>query len=221
MLLCAFVNSNFWIIRNIFLSQKSQIFTNAFGKYFEIYLEEVFENCLLNGCYTNIPETDNEKRADWHLKLDSYDILIEQKSAISILSIKQNRPDIEAMKKHILRTWGKAAEQLDITEKALGLNNAIKIILVYEDYFKSECLDELFKLDSSLTNDGNYWLVSIKELEMLLSTFKNNHEEFLKIMEEKISAERNFSIEGRELLKFFEQNGIRDNENLKEFGISD
>lgn len=221
LLLSAFVNSNFWVIRNYFCDKKEQTFTNAFGKYFEIYLEEVFENCLGNENYSNIPESDKEKRADWHLKIDGYDILIEQKSAISILSIKQNRPDIEAMKTHILRTWGKAVRQLDKTEKALGLNNAIKIILVYEDYFKSECLDELFELDSSLNNDGNYWLVPIKELEMLLVTYKNNPELFFKIMKEKISSERTFSSNGRELLKFLEQNGITKNEYLKEFGISD
>lgn len=221
LLLSTFVNSNFWVIRNYFYNKKEQTFTNAFGKYFEIYLEEVFENCLGNENYSNIPESDIEKRADWHLKIDDYDILIEQKSAISILSIKQNRPDIEAMKKHILTTWGKAVKQLDKTEKALGLNNAIKIILVYEDYFKSECLDELFELDSSLNNDGNYWLVPIKELEMLLVTYKNNPELFFKIMKEKISSERTFSSNGRELLKFLEQNGITKNEYLKEFGISD
>lgn len=221
LLLSAFVNSIFWVIRNYFCDKKEQTFTNAFGKYFEIYLEEVFENCLGNENYSNIPESDKEKRADWHLKIDGYDILIEQKSAISILSIKQNRPDIEAMKTHILRTWGKAVRQLDKTEKALGLNNAIKIILVYEDYFKSECLDELFELDSSLNNDGNYWLVPIKELEMLLVTYKNNPELFFKIMKEKISSERTFSSNGRELLKFLEQNGITKNEYLKEFGISD
>ena len=40
-------------------------------------------------------------------------------------------------------------------------------------------------------------------------------------MKEKISSERTFSSNGRELLKFLEQNGITKNEYLKEFGISD
>lgn len=58
--------------------------------------------------------------------------------------IKQNQTDIEKMKKHIVKNWGEAVKQLDNTQKARKMKNPIKIILIYEDYYKSECLDELF-----------------------------------------------------------------------------
>lgn len=48
------------------------------------------------------------------------------------------------MKRHILKTWGEAVRQLNETQAALSLDTPIKIILVYEDYYKAECLEELF-----------------------------------------------------------------------------
>lgn len=54
------------------------------------------------------------------------------------------------MKQYILKTWGEAVRQLSETQTALNIEKPIKIILLYEDYYKAECLDELFKLDCDL-----------------------------------------------------------------------
>ena len=79
------------------------------------------------------------------------------------------------------------------------LKNAIKIILVYEDYYKSKCLDELFGLCPELENDNRFWLLSINEFETLLQLCKSNPDIALKIIQEKdrIETERNY--EKREL----------------------
>lgn len=223
LLLSAFANSNFWVIRNKYANanKDTRKFTKIFGKYFEIYLEEVLENCLSLEQFENIPETNKEKRADWHLKIGNYDFLVEQKSTISFLEAKQSHPNVEKMKKYICETWGKAVEQLDKTQKIKKIDNAIKIILVYEDYFDSLCLDELFDLNQTLVNDKNYWLVSISDFERLLYTYKTCTDKFFKIIEEKIEAEKTSSNEGRELSKFLIENGITHNEYLKKYGIAD
>lgn len=132
--------------------------------------EEILNNCISDYCYKRIPEDNNSKRADWYLNINGIEFLVEQKSGLSLLGIKQNQTDIELLKEHILKNWGKAVKQLYSTQKALNLQSPIKIILVYEDYYMSECLDELFRLDESLKNDGKYWLVTIREFEMLLMT---------------------------------------------------
>ena len=221
--LSCFTNANYWVLRNYFFQKdknESQKFIRDFGIMFEEYVREVFSNCLSDEQYHRIPESNTEKRADWRLKIGGYDFLIEQKSGLSMLGIKQSQPDIEAMKKHILKNWGEAVEQLYCTQIAEKLSNPIKIILVYEDYYKSECLDELFELNHSIRNDQKYWLVTIRELEMIMITYKKNPELFFKIIREKDEAELNESKDGRELLMFLTNNEIKRNEYLEEFGIT-
>lgn len=219
-LLCyLFVNSNYWIIRNRYKEKKNSLhFINAFGAYFELYVEEILENCLQKHEYIKIPPS-KEKRADWHLNLCGFNFLIEQKSSLSLLEIKQSLPDYKKMRSHILKNWGEAVNQLNCTHHALHLNNPIKIILVYEDYFKSECLDELFIFDSSLQNDKKYWLMTIREFEMLLITYKDNPKLFKKIIEAKDEAELCCSKNGREMIQFLNKYDVRKNTYLERFGI--
>lgn len=219
LMLSLFANSNYWIIRNYYHSKKSQQFINAFGIYFEMYVEEIFEYCLKPNQFERIKETNKGKRADWLISIDDYNFIIEQKSALSLLGIKQNQPDIEAMKKHILKNWGEAVRQLTETQIALNIYKPIKIILVYEDYYKAECLNELFDLDISLENDNNCWLVNIREFEMLFMTYKTSPDVFFKIVNEKIKSEHEHSFEGRELEMFLYKNNVRENKYLKETGI--
>ena len=214
-----FENSNYWIIRNDYQRIHSQHFINAFGIYFEMYVEELLNNCLSNDQFSKIPTENDEKRADWIINIENYTFLVEQKSSLSLLGIKQNQPDIEAMKRHILITWGEAVRQLNETQAALSLDPPIKIILVYEDYYNAECLEELFRLDPGIVNDYNYWLMSINEFEMLFHTYKSNPELFFDIIVNKIELEHTQSHEGREMELLLSQKGISENLYIQESGI--
>lgn len=187
-----FVNSNYWIMRDKYSSSKtdSQKFPNTFGGYFEEYFKEILNNCLPKDSFKKIDECA-EPRADWHIALNDLNFLIEQKSGLSILKIKQNESNTEAMKEHILNNWGKAVKQLDNTEKSFGLKDAIKIILVYEDYYKSECLDLLFEIDPTLKplDNKKFWLLTINEFEKLLNLFKKDKDLFFEIIKEKDTLE--------------------------------
>ncbi len=221
LLLCLFANSNYWVLRNLYKSKKkdSVKFVNAFGAFFEIYVEEILDNCASAYYYESIPEERNEKRADWYLNVDGTEFLVEQKSGLSLLGIKQNQTDIDMMKEHILKNWGEAVKQLYSTQKGRNLKNPIKIILVYEDYYKSECLDVLFQLDKTLINDRKYWLVTIREFEMLLMTCYENLDLFKEIVKEKDDSEINHLGTGRDLKQFFERHQIDKNKYLYDFNI--
>ena len=119
-----------------------------------------------------------------------------------------------------MKNWGEAVKQLNETQKQLKIENAIKIILVYEDYYNSICLDKLFELNPSLENDKKFWLISIKDFEKLMHTYKTNPKLFSKIVSEKNEAELKSATDGREMSMFLSKNGIHDNEYLDEFGIS-
>ena len=219
LLLALFVNSNYWVLRDYYRKKHSQSFLNAFGVYFEYYVKELFEYCLNEDQFTQLKEVDYAKRADWLLKIDEYKFIVEQKSSLSILGIKQTQTDINAIKQHILKNWGEAVRQLACTQDALDVEKPIKIILVYEDYYKAECLDELFTLDTSLTDDRSYWLLNIREFEMLMYTYKISPETFREIVEEKVSLEHAHSHKGREIERLLSNRGINKNHYLQESGI--
>lgn len=223
LLLSLFANSNYWVLRNLYMHKErdKQKFVNAFGCFFEIYVEELLNNCINNYTFEKIPEERNQKRADWYLNIDGIEFLVEQKSGLSLLGIKQNQTDIELMEKHIVKNWGEAVKQLDNTQKARKMKSPIKIILVYEDYYKSECLDELFKLDNSLINDKKYWLVTIREFEMLLMICHDDLELFKLIVREKDDSEITHSSQGRDLSQFFAKHHIYENKYLYDFNIMD
>ena len=224
LIISLFVNSNYWVMRDKYLhaNVNKQKFVNAFGSYFEIYFEEILKNCLPDECFNNIPE-GNEKRADWIIRLNDFIFLIEQKSSLSVLGIKQSEPDINLMKKHIIRNWGEAVEQLDCTEKALEISNAIKIVLVYENYFLGGCFDLLFELKPELQkfNNQRFWFVNIDEFEMMMITYKHNVELFFKIVQEKLSSDSSETDTGQDLTQLLSKHGIFKNDYLDEFGISD
>ncbi len=72
-----FAHSNYWVLRNHYNSKKSQDFINVFGKYFELYFEELLQNCLNTNEYDAI-DTCGQKRADWLLTLWGQSIIVEQ-----------------------------------------------------------------------------------------------------------------------------------------------
>ena len=220
LLISLFSNCIFWVIRNEYLKRDSQNFTNAFGVFFEMYVEEILKNCVEKENYQKIKEK-KEKRADWYLNLCGYNFLVEQKSSVSLLGIKQNRPDILRMKEYIIKTWGEAAEQLFRTEQEESIDDPIKIILLYEDYYKGECLDLLFNLKPTIENDGKYWLLTIGEFETLMLLYSEDKKLFTKIVEEKNKREITRSKEGRTLEQIFYNYGICKNEYLNRFKIMD
>ena len=214
--LAAYEHSIFWILRNHFQNKKnSQEFVNFFGLCFEKYFEKLLHECLADYEYEKIPE-EATPRADWKLVIGDYKFLVEQKSAIMVTSVKQQETNIEDFKKYATKTIIKAINQLYITEKELNDGKYIKIVLLYEDFIKSEVLDSIFELiECSLENDSYYWLVNIDEIERLLLLYHENIYEFKKIIEEKIMRETTFSKEGKSIDQLLNQNNLFENKYLK------
>lgn len=223
LLLALFANSNYWVLRNKYLrlGKKSQNFTNAFGCYYETYFADVLENCLSANSFERIPEENSAKRADWHIKMGNYNFIVEQKSSISLLGIKQSHPDVNALKKHLTEHWKEAIEQLNNTQTFYKYENTIKVILVYEDYYISAALDELYKLDPSITNDNKVWLVTVNEFESLLQLYKKSPDIALSIIDEKDRIETTRIYIERDLKQLFFKNGIDHNIYLEDSGIYD
>lgn len=198
----------FWIIRNHFLNgpkKDSQAFTDEFGRLFEYYLEELFVSYKM--VYKKIPE-GKEKRADWHLTIGNYDILIEQKSAVLPISIKQQLTDFKAYKKEVHKIIHKALLQLDTTEKDLNINKPIKIVLCYDNYIDANILPHVFKEnDCPVNDDGRYFVSNVMEIEMFVELASTNYNLFEIVIKDMLRRNVNGNGEGLSLLKIMRDNG--------------
>ncbi len=198
----------YWLIRDYFKKRNSQDFTNFFGPCFEEYFSKVLEDCLEKFEYEKIIET-NEKRADWIINIGGFKFLIEQKSAILYISVKQQISDVDAFKRYSAEKIIEALKQLEVTERSYNNGKYIKIILLYEDYVNPGILKDVFNLpDCDVIDDGYYWLANIDEMEKLLTLSKNNKELFTKIVNEKIRRETTSANEGKGIDYILSEFGI-------------
>lgn len=203
----------YWLIRNYYYHNHENGFLIYFGELFEKYFENVLRDCLEDSSFFRIEETDS-KRADWKIIIDDYVFLVEQKSSLLQLGAKQQETDIEQIDNYLSERVGKALEQLKNTEKELCHEKCIKIILLYEDYLKPEILDIMTKENEY--RSGQYWLVSIKEMEMFLWCYKTDKVIFNKILKEKIRREKEDSKEGKSIEQLLAENNIWINEYLQQ-----
>lgn len=205
----------FWIIRNHFSNgpkKDKQTFTDEFGHLFEYYLEELFASYKM--VYKKIPE-GKKKRADWLLTIRNYDILIEQKSAILPMSIKQQLTDFNAYKQEVHKIIHKALLQLNTTEKDLNINKPIKIVLCYDDYIDANILSYVFKEDDCpVKDDGRYFVSNVMEIEMFVELASTNYNLFEIVIKDMLRRNANGNGEDHSLLKIMRDNGYNNNSYL-------
>lgn len=172
---------------------------------------ELLSTYLDESEYERIEETDT-KRADWKLEIEGYRFLVEQKATLLALPGKQQTSDIEATKRFAKQAIIKALRQLHNTEVEFNDGQYIKVVLVYEDYLKTELLDIIFTMEEcDIENDHFYWIVTINEMERLLSLCDDNREAFKKVVSEKIKREFECSHDGRGLLQLLLNDGYKEN----------
>ena len=198
---------NLWQLRDYYLDKPNVNMPSIFGECFEIYLRELFEELIPNS-YEHIVEGESQ-RADWKIKIGKYDILIEQKSSLLAMDIKQQNSNIENLKDYLKENVIEALCQLENTEKSFEDKRFIKIILLYEEFLEPEILDKVFEMEEcEIDNDNYYWLMNIREFEILIDTYVRNEESFNIIMKEKIKREIEHSKHGKSIRKLFEEKNI-------------
>lgn len=203
----------FWIIRDHYFNKtknEQQTFTNEFGHLFEYYLKELLEHFHVN--HQKIKEESKSKRTDWLLKMGKYNILIEQKSTIFPLNIKQQLTDFKSYKKEIRKIVYKAIQQLNETENDLHIENPIKKILCYDNYIYANILPNIFEEeDCKVKNDGRYFIANIMEIEMFIELGMTKYDIFEKVIAEMLRRNVNDNTECLSLFKIMRDIGYSTN----------
>lgn len=220
----------FWTIRDYFMQKDrktSQKFTNEFGKYFEKYVENLLNHFLDPKQFIRVPEEKkkNEDRADWIIHTQKYQIIVEQKSRLLSITLKDVHMDIQKLNDY-LEKFIEGFIQLDKTTIAYPEPNkkTIKLLLHYEilhmgeNILKEKIMSMLY---GQLKTYDNYFIIYIGDFEHLLQTLHEDENIFNLIIEEKLGLEKSTTGEGKEfnqiIPKFYDKRNEYTNEHLDHY----
>lgn len=198
-----FYEGIYWIIRDKYMKENSRAFTSNFGKYYERYVEEFLGYYLAHNFYEKVHGIENEKRADWLVYTKKYILVIEQKSCLMTIALKNEYPPILLLDKY-LENFKDAFLQIAGSVESLGKveKKIIKLVLHFETFYVGEIVikERVNRLCKDIVNDlSNYFFIDTFEFEELIQVLSDDEECFNKIIETKIDYENNAPISaGRE-----------------------
>ncbi len=199
-----FYEGIYWLIRDKYMRLQSQAFINNFGEYYEKYIEEVLGFYLQSAQYEKV-EAGERRKADWLIHTDRYVLVVEQKSCLMTISLKEEYPSLIQLDRY-LDNFKEAYLQIADTVRDLCKTDKtiIKLILHFEKFYLGEAL--IKERVNSLCKDelqdlSNYFFIDTEEFEKLMQVLSEDEAAFNKIIETKIEYEDSAPIsEGKEFI---------------------
>jgi len=185
-----FYEGIYWIIRDKYFNLKSQDFTNAFGKYYEKYIEELLGYYLKSKDFEKL---DNQQGgADWLIRTNKYVLIVEQKSSLMSVALKRHYPSLNKFEQY-LGGFKEASIQLEKTRKQIGIGDkkVIRLILHFESLFLKEkyIKPEIIRMLNSEIDLSMLYLIDTYEFERLIQTLSKDQSVFDDIINDKIECE--------------------------------
>lgn len=176
MFLMAFMMGNglYWLVRDYYCKQRNQHFINTFGLLFEDYINDIAGRYCEKGECIQLAQGKN-KGADFLLDLGGLQFLIESKSALLPLPVKQQVPDVDQADVFFTRTIKEAYQQLQSSYSQIRdtiSKPILKIILLYDDFSNTGIIEKA--ITEIFDNDPYCFIMTIRELEILLYLHKND-----------------------------------------------
>lgn len=135
-------NGVYWILRNELMSPNSTQFTNEFGARYDSYIGVLLKHYFQDAeQIVDLDEIKKDKNlqikvADWLVEFQDYVLIIESKSSLTSLSIKESF-DNNFISKWFNKNIKKAMEQLTETvkyfQKSLSNKKIYTLVIFYED----------------------------------------------------------------------------------------
>ena len=210
-------NAWLWVIRDYFKEKDSQDFTNKFGEYYEQYFNNEIKNKYLSDCICEKVKTGSTRKADWHIVTETCSFIIEQKSAIASIHTKQQDGDLDKIKDFVRRNIEKALIQLSNVQKENAFEKPIKIVLMYDDYFRFNRPFEIIvdSMKDKIVDDGYYWIASTRDIELLFYLYHNNRDKYNVIVKEMLRISSTDKGGRPNLAKLLCDNKVYINEHLE------
>lgn len=167
-------NGLYWLVRDYYLKHGSQKFVNTFGLIFEDYIKDLATNYFESSKW-NILSAGVKKGADFVFDFGSLQMLIESKSSLLKLDVKQQVPNLKSADTFFNHTISEAYAQLNSSYAQINGKvdvPVIKIILLYDEFSNTAIIEsskrEIFEKDSLC------FVMTIRELEILLYFHRND-----------------------------------------------
>lgn len=165
-------NGLYWIVRDYYFKQKSQHFINAFGLLFEDYIKDLAQRYCEETKWKQLSQ-GKKKSADFLIDFGNLIFLIESKSGLLPLGVKQQVPNVEQADLFFTRTIEEAYEQLQSSYDQISKDahrTIIKVILLYDVFSNTGIIEK--SITGIFDNDPSCFIMTIRELEMLLYLHK-------------------------------------------------
>ncbi len=170
-------NGLYWLCREYY-KDDGQKFPNTFGNLFEDYIKELATTYCNNSEWQIIPK-GKKKGADYIFIFDSLQIIVESKSSLLDLDARQQIPNLESTIKFFENTIKKSYEQLNASYeiyKEKVKTPTIKVILLYDEFSNTAIIEQA--VPEIFQNDTHCFVMTIRQLEVLLYLRKNDIENF-------------------------------------------
>lgn len=187
-------NGLYWLVRDYFLKKSKesgkndQTFVNEFGSLFEEYIKDLATRYCEHTEWRKLPES-SKKGADFVFDFGAVQFIVESKSALLKLDAKQQVPNLRSIDLFFERTIRDSYQQLVSSYEELSRLTSIpiiKVILLYDEFSNTAIIErsmaEVFDADPSC------FVMTIRELEILLYIHRNNKEMEKSILEQIISG---------------------------------
>lgn len=183
-------NGLYWLVRDYcreYYKEDKQKFPNAFGNLFEDYIKELAQMyCGENEWH--IISTERGESADYIFDFDSLQMIVESKSSLLQLDVKQQVPNLESVKKFFVNTIEKSYRQLNksYTKYNCPDKTTIKVILLYDEFSNTSIIES--SIPDIFDSDTNCFVMTIRQFEILLYLRKNDPDKFYVVLSKIIEA---------------------------------
>jgi len=201
-------NSLYWLMRDYYNDLGSQEFVNAFGNMFEDYLKELASKHFSPEQWSVISTTKKKRKsADYYFDLEDAILVIEQKSSLIRLSIKQQTPDLDALNKFISNAITEAYDQIQSTCAEIKTSKPIiKIIILYETIENTHCIEaaipEIFGTDDSC------YIMTILELEIMFHLWSTDRTKCFELLQKMIAGKKDDALHICSISKIYKDMGL-------------
>lgn len=170
-------NGLYWLCRDYYKNE-GQKFPNTFGNLFEDYIKELASTYCNDNEWQVIPN-GKKKGADYIFTFDSLHFIVESKSSLLNLDAKQQIPNLKSANGFFEKTIKEAYDQLNSSYEIYKQNvNAptIKVILLYDEFSNTSVIE--YSMPEIFEKDPMCFVMTIRQLEILLYLHKNDMEKF-------------------------------------------
>lgn len=168
-------NGLYWLTRDYYRG-KGQYFPNSFGLLFEDYIKDLASRYCEDDKWGVIPQ-GKKKGADFFFDIGSVRLIIEAKSALLQLNARQQVPNLDMVDKFFERHIKESYKQLNNSSEKMQLSatrQIIKVILLYDDFSNTAIIEK--SISEIFDHDTSCYVMTIRDLEILLYTHKHNKE---------------------------------------------